>query len=797
MKLRNILCATLLLSAMVSCTDRHVPSDLRASAYPLVTIDPFTSAWSAADNLYDCQVKHWTGRDFPFVGILTVDGEPYRFMGERVATYDSVTDDVNAWNAVYTTSRPSGDWMAPDYSPKGWKQGVGPFGCMNPDAPYVTEWNTDQIWLRREFELAEDLCDEEVVLNYSHDDDAVIYVNGIEVANWVHSWECDGYMTLPKEAVATLKAGRNVIAATCVNTAGDGVIDANIKVVRHHGTEVSETAVQKSVDVQATQTHYEMTCGPVDLKISFMAPLLLDNLELVSRPVNYVSYTASSNDGRNHDVKITFEATGDWARHLGNQELELSTEEDASFVYLKAGTKEQNILGRKGDHVCIDWGYFYLAAGKDGASASVDAPVMSLTQDLGSVKGKTSGKVMVGYDDIYSIQYFGENLRPYWNRDGQHTIQEQFSLADAQYAELQKKCEEFDCRLMADATAAGGKKYAELCAVAYRQCIAAHKLVEAPNGDILWFSKENDSNGSIGTVDVTYPSSPLFLLYNTELAKGLLNHNFHFAESGRWTKPFPAHDVGTYPLANGQTYSEDMPVEEAGNMLILTAAICKYDNDYSYASKHWDILKVWADYLLHFGLDPEDQLCTDDFAGHSAHNTNLSIKAIVALAGFGRMAEGVGDAELAQEYSEEARRMAEEWVEKADAGDHYSRTFGDPSSWSQKYNLVWDKLLDLNIFPADLARKEIAFYPSVELEYGLPLDERKEYTKTDWIVWTATLAEDKADFKHFVDYIYKFECETVDRIAMSDWIWTDKPEHVGFIARSVVGGYFIKMLPSE
>ena len=141
--------------------------------------------------------------------------------------------------------------------------------------------------------------------------------------------------------------------------------------------------------------------------------------------------------------------------------------------------------------------------------------------------------------------------------------------------------------------------------------------------------------------------------------------------------------------------------------------------------------------------------------------------------------------------------MAEEWVEKADAGDHYSRTFGDSSSWSQKYNLVWDKLLGLNIFPADLARKEIAFYPSVELEYGLPLDERKEYTKTDWIVWTATLAEDKADFEHFVDYIYKFECETVDRIAMSDWIWTDKPEHVGFIARSVVGGYFIKMLPSE
>lgn len=797
MKTRNILCTVIALFAFASCTTQHVPSALRASAYPLVTIDPFTSAWSAADNLYDCQVKHWTGRDFPFVGILTVDDVTYRFMGDRISTYEPVTTDSKAWNAVYTTRKPSGDWMAPDFEPKGWKQGVGPFGTLSPDAPYVTEWNSDQIWFRREFELTEDLCDREVVLNYSHDDDAVIYINGVEVANWVDSWECNGYMSLPKEAVATLKAGRNVIAATCINTTADGIIDANIMAVCTHGAEASATAVQKSVDLQATQTHYEMSCGPVDLRLTFMAPLLLDDLDLVSRPVNYVAYTASSNDGKAHDVKISFEATGDWARHADFQDVELSAEEDAEFVYLKAGTKEQNILGRKGDHVCIDWGYFYLAAEKNGASVSVDAPVMTLIQDLGRVKGETSGKVMVGYDDMYSIQYFGENLRPYWNRDGQHTIQEQFSLANAEFAEIQQWCDLFDAQLMADATAAGGRKYAELCAAAYRQCIAAHKLVQAPDGDLLWFSKENDSNGSIGTVDVTYPSAPLFLLYNTELAKGLLNHNFHYAESGRWTKPFPAHDVGTYPIANGQTYGGDMPVEEAGNMLILTTAICKYDNDFSYARKHWDILKVWADYLLQFGLDPDNQLCTDDFAGHSAHNTNLSVKAIVALAGFGHMADGLGDAELAEKYISAAKEMASEWTRMADAGDHYSRTFDNPASWSQKYNLVWDRLLGLNVFPAEVARKEIAFYPSVELEYGLPLDERKEYTKTDWIVWTATLADDKADFEHFVDYIYKFECETTDRIAMSDWIWTDKPEHVGFMARSVVGGYFIKMLPAE
>ena len=797
MRIKNLLCTLLMLSALVSCTGKHVASSLRASAYPLVTIDPFMSAWSGADNLYDTQVTHWSGQEFPFVGVITVDGTAYRFMGEPIRSFDFISEDPAAWNARYTTSQPRGDWMSPDYSDGSWKSGVGPFGCLQPDSPYVTTWDTPYIWVRREIFLDESYDGQDIFLEYSHDEDAVIYVNGIEVANWVDSWECGGRMRISDEAAASLKPGRNVLAARCYNSSGDAVIDFNLSRAGVHGMDVEQTATQKSVDFQATSTRYSFACGPVDLDLTFTAPLLPEDLELISRPVNYVSYAVASSDGAAHDVEITFEATGDWARHFKSQDLELATEEDSEFYYVKAGTKEQNILGRKGDHVCIDWGYFYLATEKEGAEVAVDAPVLTVSKQMGKVKGRTSGKIMVGYDDIYSIQYFGENLRPYWNRDGQHTIQEQFSLAAAQYDELMARCGAFDAELMADAEAAGGRKYAELCAAAYRQCIAAHKLVESPDGEILWFSKENDSNGSIGTVDVTYPSAPLFLLYNRELAKGLLNHNFYFSESGRWTKPFPAHDVGTYPLANGQTYSADMPVEEAGNMIILTTAICKYDKDYSYAAKHWDTLKIWADYLLQFGLDPENQLCTDDFAGHSAHNTNLSIKAIVALAGFGQMAEGLGDTELAAKYSGAAKEMAAQWMTMADAGDHYGRTFDNPDSWSQKYNLVWDKLLGLNVFPADLARKEIAFYPSVELEYGLPLDERKEYTKTDWIMWTATLAEDRADFEHFIDYIYKFECETTDRIAMSDWIWTDKPEHVGFIARSVVGGYFIKMLPVE
>lgn len=341
------------------------------------------------------------------------------------------------------------------------------------------------------------------------------------------------------------------------------------------------------------------------------------------------------------------------------------------------------------------------------------------------------------------------------------------------------------------------KKYAELCAIAYRQAISAHKLVQAPNGDLLFLSKENFSNGSIGTVDITYPSSPLFLYYNVELAKALQNHIFYYSESGKWTKPFAAHDVGTYPLANGQTYGGDMPVEESGNMIILAGAIAEVEGSADYAKKHWDVLTVWTDYLVENGLDPDNQLCTDDFAGHFAHNTNLSIKAILGIASYGKLADMLGKKDVAEKYTKIAKDMAAEWVKMADDGDHYRLTFDQSGTWSQKYNLVWDKLMKMGIFPPEVAQKEVAYYLTKQNKYGLPLDNRETYTKTDWIIWTATLADDQATFEKFIAPVHLFMSETTDRVPMSDWVFTDRPNQRGFQARSVVGGYFIKMLETK
>jgi len=589
--------------------------------------------------------------------------------------------------------------------------------------------------------------------------------------------------------------------------------------------EVAETATQRSLEVRPTQTIYQFEAAGARLTLTFTAPLLLDDLELVSRPANYVTFEVASADGQPHRVELYFDITAEWAVNKPEQQVAWSKADVPGSSVVRIGSRDQRILATKGDDVRIDWGYLYLSVPEQFAGCVVAAdkvardsfargepapsqddremprpagdrwPVLSARFDLGKVTAQAVARhLTVVYDDLYSVEYFQQKLRAWWRRDPSMTAESMLTMAEKEYASLRDRCDAFDRDLSEAARRSGGDMYQRLCALAYRQAVAAHKLVAGPDGQPLFFSKENFSNGSIGTVDVTYPSAPLFLRYNPVLVKGMLEPIFYFSESGKWKKPFAAHDVGTYPLANGQTYPEDMPVEECGNMLILTAAVAHAEGNANYAKRHWESLTTWAGYLKREGFDPANQLCTDDFAGHLAHNANLSIKAIVGLGCYGRLAATLGRADAAREYSELARSLAGKWMEAARDGDHTSLTFDRKGTWSQKYNLVWDQLLKLDLFPRELARQEIAYYLTKQNPFGLPLDSRKTYTKSDWIVWTATMAESPADFQSLLAPVYRFANEGPSRIPLSDWHETTNGKSVGFRARSVVGGYFMKLL---
>ncbi len=593
---------------------------------------------------------------------------------------------------------------------------------------------------------------------------------------------------------------------------------------------------QLSVEVLPTRTIYQFEEAGVHLTLKFTTPALLDDLDILARPVTYVTFTVNSVDKQKHHISLYFDCTAEWAVNTTDQPVVWGRYTVSHFEVLRIGSKDQQVLAKAGDNRRIDWGYltmvplppigqgFMCIMTSDQAArgaflenrlpgsddlrmprpAREEWPVLACNFDIDREKignKPVTWGLMLAYDDGYSIEYFNQKLRPYWRRKGME-MPELLRLALRDRDDLERRCSLFDNEIMADLEKAGGKHYAQLCALAYRQCVAAHKLVADKDGTPLFFSKENFSNGCIDTVDVTCPSCPFFLLFNTKLLAGQLIPILDYASMPRWKYPYAPHDLGTYPKANGQVYGmgkrnsdrDRMPVEECGNMLLMMAALAKTDGNADLARKYWPLMTRWANYLKTKGLDPEDQLCTDDFAGHLAHNTNLSVKAIVALGGYALLCDMVGKKDEGDAYRKAAREMALQWVKMADDGDHYRLAFDKPGTWSQAYNLVWDKLLGLDLFPPEVARKSIAFYKTKQNTYGLPLDNRKKYAKLDWTVWTATLAESPQDFRAFIDPLYRFCDESPSRVPMTDWYWTHDGRQAGFQARSTVGGVYIKML---
>lgn len=560
---------------------------------------------------------------------------------------------------------------------------------------------------------------------------------------------------------------------------------------------------QTGLDIDALSTTVTYANEKIKLKAVFTSPMLVEDLYYASRPVTYLKLSYESADGNPHAVsaKITVSEelvlnnAGDcrvWSENL-------SLKEGAA---VRLGSGSQKVLWRSGDFVRIDWGYLYLAA-KGNAKVG-----NCVTRELYCVYAETAlqneALFALAYDDVDSITYFGEPLKAYWKKDGK-TITDAIDEALGEYEPLLAKCKAFSDRMRAEAVKKGGENYADLLQLAYRQVMAAHKLVADEDGGILYISKECASNGCAATVDVTYPSAPMYLYYNPELLKGMLRPVLRFARSEAWTYDFAPHDVGQYPLLNGQVYGMkrgkdplfyQMPVEECGNMLILFAALGDAEGDYSFAKDNLDLIEKWSKYLVEYGEDPEYQLCTDDFAGRLAHNCNLSLKAIMGLAAYAKILRALGRAGDAEGVMQTAKAYADSFLTRAKNDDGSFRlAFDRPGTFSLKYNAVWDKLFGTNLFPDSFYAGEIARYRKEALPYGVPLDSRETYTKSDWSHWVACFGSD-GDFGVFTDLMHRAYSvmRHSSRTPMTDWYYADTAQMRGFKHRTVQGGLFMKLL---
>ncbi len=596
---------------------------------------------------------------------------------------------------------------------------------------------------------------------------------------------------------------------------------------------------QVSLRVGALSTEIVFLAAGIELRVTFWSLALPWDLESLSAPIGVVDLEARSRDGRAHAVTLYLDVTAEWVVNTPDQPVQWSRARVDGRDVARLGSVEQRVLGRAGDDVRLDWGWLYLATAPwhDPASAADglalgrhdevrcgfvlhgtlprsddlrqpraagdEWPVAAVTMRLDTADGGLRpARALVVVDELRSLEVFEQPLRPWWRRGGMEA-DGLLALAAGVSADDRLAVADFERALHADLVAVGGERYAQLCELAFRQVQGAHGLAVAGRGRPVHMSKENFSNGCIDTVDVVYPAAPFYLVFNPGLLEAQLRPLLEYATSGRWPHPFAPHDLGTFPKANGQVYGggersveSQMPVEECGNMLLLVSALQHLDGRDALAREFAAQLDGWAQYLVEAGFDPGEQLCTDDFAGHLAHNANLSLKATLALGAWGRTCEALGRDAEASRWSAAARDFAARW--RAAAGPAPTRlAFDQPGTWSQKYNLVWDDLLDLHLFPPELAAAELAHYRAVAGPFGPPLDSRRGYAKLDWSAWTAAFAPDRAGFESAFEPLWRFAHATPQRVPLTDWYETGDARQVGFQARSVVGGLFIRLLQDE
>lgn len=604
------------------------------------------------------------------------------------------------------------------------------------------------------------------------------------------------------------------------------------KIFRLMGDAKSQLPIleQKNLVVHPTRTVFLFSNPELEVELSFFSPVLVEDIKLLARPVSFIQWKVRSLDGKPKDVHVYLDIESHIALLDAAEKARFERMASPGFDILRVGSVEQPVLGYRGDVTPLDWGYCYLALplseredsgfglapqmreafvqggfnGEDFSQAGPFRPCEQLAAMAVSINFDLVGttpverKVMVGYDSSPELRYFSKPMESYWKNETP-SFWELLGKCWAEYPEVSSRCADFDRRLIADAARVGGESYAQLLSLLYRQVIGAHHLTRDDGGNPVYFSRENASNSSINTVDVSFPASPFFLIHSTDLLKSLLVPILDYASDPEWKHDSSPHSIGTFPYATGQRYGgkgSPMPVEETGNMLLMIAGICKVEGNPDFACRYRGLLDRWAEHLSKNGYDTGEQLCTDDFRGRQLHNTNLTVKGICGLAAYAKVLEMFGDKEKSAQYSRQAKAWARQWEKEALApdGTHFVQAFGQPDTWSFKYNMVWDKLLGLGLFSPETYHKEFTFYKGKIEKFGVPMDHRDKRTKFDWNFWVACFADKREERDLLLDPLYKMVNESPTRLPLTDYFNTDTGTIAEFYARSVMGGVWLPLV---
>lgn len=520
----------------------------------LMTLAPDFTVRTTGATLQD-QYLQLNGNDvFPMTGILRVDGKSYRFMGGdsiRIEPLFPLSEYSGGWSGRYTYLYPGTGWEQPEYDDSPWFSGTGAFGTEKQSYPVYTPWSMYDIYVRRYLNIPdkEKLKGRKLYMRYICDDGAKLFCNGEYMfeGRYAARLECK---QLTPEFIDKLQDGNNVITAHAYDMGGVALLDFGLYIESDLYKEV-DVATIKQVDMQITQTHYVFQCGEVDLQLDFVSPALLKKQEIMGCPVSFITYRVLVKDDQPHDVEILFDIDRGW------------TKSDSLHIVMPA----------------------------EGAKYSYEREHAIYMQKL-SEENDYGGVLLLGYQERQALQYKGENLLPYWNRDGKKTITEVLQMMGSKYKEWQKECDEEDNHWNKDMYLFGNKRYAGQAISSYRNFLSSHHIVTNLEGKLLSFGN------TLGSIRDAYDCFPTLQIFNrTDLMKGLLESVFETCESNDWIKKYPPYDIGVYPIASRQVNGEEHSVEMAADMLIMTLDVVNAEEDVDYAEKHWKVLRLWGDYL--------------------------------------------------------------------------------------------------------------------------------------------------------------------------------------------------------
>ena len=588
------------------------------------------------------------------------------------------------------------------------------------------------------------------------------------------------------------------------------------------------TSPAKLLNAEYTATHtlFEMSAGNATIMLDFFSPVTPNDLVRQSMPFSYLTVSATGSG----NVQVYSDMDETWTGQGGATISNFTTSPGLSLYQLSVANAETYALN--GEQAL--WGTAIFAAGSSNSTAVQagngeasdirttfasngtlsgannvyqEGDVVALAQNVTSDCNAT---FVIGYVRDPAINFLGKPQSSYYRSVyGNDTVSavRDFIL---NYSDANAKSRTFDAALVDAATSTAGSNYSDILTLSVRQSYGASDITipqdTLDTNSTLVFLKEISSDGDIQTVDVLFPTFPLWYVMSPDWIKYTLEPLLQYLESGDWTLPFFVHDLGGYPNAIGyanNSADEAQPVEECGNALILAYTYVNATGDTAWGEQHVPTLQQFAaDYLVTSGLNQEAQLSSDDGAGPAANQTNLAVKGAVGLNAFGKLSGMTNYSEVGQNYSS----MLYDGGLATDAGKtHFQFQYGDISNtsfynetWITTYNLFPDSLLNLSTFPQTAFDMQSSFYPTLFANSsntdGVPLYSDLDWAKTDWAMFAGAVASDetRALFINEV-WAYVSSNNSFNQVPFSDR-WYVAGEAAGqfydYRARPVTGGHF-------